>query len=535
MPDLIAAERFSPELLDDALAGAFTLGATEQSSVEQGYYDTFDGLVRAGGATLVHQQGMLALTSRDAERAGADAAAEAAAADAAVAGGSAGGHMQTLAIAELTVPLLADDLPAGALRDAVRELIDVRALLALARVRVLTQTRRVLDDQHKTVVRIATDWPAVITSGGRAIVLRTRVRLLGVRGYHGELLRVRELVLADLGLEPADQPLVDEAVRCLGGAPAGTSAKIEVSLEPHERTDRAAVRVLARLLEVMDANLPGAIADTDTEFLHDYRVAVRRTRAVQRELAGAFEPEALAAIRTEFRWLQQITGDSRDLDVYVLDFEKMRALLPQALRADLDPLLGVLRGRRLLARRQMIRALRSRRAEAVRADWEALLACLVERPEADRPDCRRPIGEVSSERIRKVYRRMVKMGDAIGPGSPPEDYHELRKKGKELRYLLELFGVPLHDEAVVRPMIRALKGLQDVLGRHQDREIQMGTLRSFAAEVSALPGGVGALMAMGVLIERLDSDMLAARGEFAASFAVFASGEQRRLVRETFA
>jgi hypothetical protein len=74
-----------------------------------------------------------------------------------------------------------------------------------------------------------------------------------------------------------------------------------------------------------------------------------------------------------------------------------------------------------------------------------------------------------------------------------------------------------------------------VLGRHQDREIQMGTLRSFADEVSALPGGANALMAMGVLIERLDGDMLAARGEFAASFAVFASHDQRRLVHESFA
>ncbi|MGO9903030.1 MAG: CHAD domain-containing protein [Solirubrobacteraceae bacterium] len=524
MPDLIASEGFGVELLDDALAGAFTLAATEQSSGEQVYYDTFDGLVRAGGATLRYQQGMLELSARDAEHA-----------VSALAAGRGDVVAETLRIEEPSVPLLGAELPAGPLRDAVLELIDVRALLALARVRVLTQTRRVLDDEQKTVARIATDSPAVIAAGGRELALRRRVRLLGVRGYHSERRRVRELVLADLGLVPADQPLVDEAVCALGGSPAGTSAKIEVPLELNERTDRAAVRVLTRLLEVIDANLPGTIAGTDTEFLHDYRVAVRRTRSVQRELAGAFEPGPLAAMRVEFRWLQQITGDSRDLDVYVLDFEKMRALLPQALRADLKPLLAVLRGRRLLARREMIRALRSPRAEALRADWEALLASLVERPEADRPDCSRPIGEVSSERIRKVYRQMVRMGDAIGPGSPPEDYHELRKKGKELRYLLELFGVPLHDEDVVRPMIRALKGLQDVLGRHQDREIQIGTLRSLAAEVSALPGGAGALMAMGVLIERLDGDMLAARGEFAASFAAFAAREQRRLVREAFA
>jgi hypothetical protein len=41
-------------------------------------------------------------------------------------------------------------------------------------------------------------------------------------------------------------------------------------------------------------------------------------------------------------------------------------------------------------------------------------------------------------------------------------------------------------------------------------------------------------MAMGVLIERLERDAAAARGEFADSFAEFASAEQRRLVKDTF-
>ena len=84
-------------------------------------------------------------------------------------------------------------------------------------------------------------------------------------------------------------------------------------------------------------------------------------------------------------------------------------------------------------------------------------------------------------------------------------------------------------------MIKALKGLQDVLGRHQDREIQMVTVRSLADEVSALPGGPATLMAMGVLTERLEADAAAARGEFATAFAAFAAPEQRGLVRRTFA
>ena len=105
--------------------------------------------------------------------------------------------------------------------------------------------------------------------------------------------------------------------------------------------------------------------------------------------------------------------------------------------------------------------------------------------------------ELASHRITRVYRKMVKMGRAIDDDSPAEDLHELRKVGKELRYLLEFFA-SLYPADVVKPFIKTLKGLQDQLGRFQDREVQANALRELAPEV-AEPATV---MAMGVLVER---------------------------------
>jgi CHAD domain-containing protein len=247
-----------------------------------------------------------------------------------------------------------------------------------------------------------------------------------------------------------------------------------------------------------------------------------------------FPPALLADLRGELKWLQGITGDSRDLDVYVLEFDGLRAMLPDYLRADLDPLRGVLEHRRQAAHRAMVRELRGERVAAITSAWRELLSGLEQRPADDRPEASSPIDAVASYRIRKVYRRMLKMGQGIDPESPPEDYHELRKQGKELRYLLELFGQPLHHADVVKPMVKVLKGLQDVLGRHQDRDVQAHMLRSLGEEMAGLRGGAQALMAMGVLIERLEGDAEAARGEFADSFAQFASKHQRKLVKATF-
>ena len=45
-----------------------------------------------------------------------------------------------------------------------------------------------------------------------------------------------------------------------------------------------------------------------------------------------------------------MTGDLRDLDVYLLDFDDLRASLPEKMRADLEPLRERARARAAPAR-----------------------------------------------------------------------------------------------------------------------------------------------------------------------------------------
>jgi CHAD domain-containing protein len=313
-----------------------------------------------------------------------------------------------------------------------------------------------------------------------------------------------------------------------------TRAKVEVSLAPDMRADAAAVAVLRRLLHVIRDNLAGALHGGDDEYLHQLRIAVRRTRMVQRQCAGVFPPLELPGFRSEFRWLQQITGQARDLDVYLGEFDALRRMLPEAMQPDLAPLRPVLLHSRLTAHAKMARALGSARGADLLADWDRLLESLVELPVDDRPAATAPIGALAGRRIRHAYRRIVARGEALELDSPAGDYHRLRKKGKDLRYLLELFGLALWDEEAVAPMIGSLKDLQDVLGRHQDREVQGAMLRAAAAEVATLRGGGRACLAMGVLVERLAADERVVRQEFRDRFARFSTKHQRAQVRESF-
>ncbi|HEX3615760.1 MAG TPA: CHAD domain-containing protein [Solirubrobacteraceae bacterium] len=340
--------------------------------------------------------------------------------------------------------------------------------------------------------------------------------LAPLKGYRDDAERIRELLLA--------AGFVSEK--------GWRSARVPMT--GNERADVVVGRVLLRLLQIMDANLPGALADADAEFLHDYRVAIRRTRSVLRELSGVFDPAALERVRAAFKWLQDETSMTRDLDVYLHEFDQLRRLAPEAIRADLEPIEPLLRERHRRARAAMRRALSSDRAKTLRADWWEILQALVLAGEDSRAQAARPIGKLVARRIVKVHRQMVRMGAAITPESDPDEYHDLRKKGKELRYLLELFGAPLFDPGVVKPLVKTLKELQDVLGLHQDREVQIEMLRELGQELVARPGGPRALMAIGTLIDRLEHEAAEARGRYAASFAEFASEAQCKLVAKAF-
>ena len=438
------------------------------------------------------------------------------------------------ALARGAARLLAEDLPAGALRERLEPLIEMRALTPVARVRSRQLPLNVLDERGKIVVRLRVEEPTALGGDDKAAVaLRPRLHVVGVLGYDRELREVSALLSNGLGLVDVARPVQDDAVEAAGGAVGGVSSKLTLALEPAARADEAAVVILRRLLEVIDANLPGTLADIDSEFLHDLRVAVRRTRSLQRELRGVFAPEPLRVFRDGFKHLQAITGPTRDLDVQLLEFGELAAGLPAEVAGDVAPLRRLLEEHLVAERGAMVRELRSSSTLGLLDNWREYVERLVESPEEDRPDAARPVGEVAAERIAKVYRQMVRMGSAIGDGSPHEALHDLRKKGKELRYLLEFFA-SLYPADVVKPMVSTLKGLQDVLGRFQDREVQADLLRSLGDEVAALEGGAAALMAMGVLVQRLVAEQEEARSEFAESFAVFAGKSQRKLVQQTF-
>ena len=475
--------------------------------------DTFDGRLRAAGLSAERPAGRRASTTLTLREPGAPA------------------RRAELAPAARH---LADELPAGPVRDRLAPVLGVRALLPLVRVRSRTQSLAVLNRDAKTVVRLEVEEGQVVGDGRKPVALPPRLRVQPVLGYDKAFERIARELTAELGLVPAPVPLIDEAVAEAGGRPAGASSKAGVKLARGTLAHEAAGSVLSRLADIAAENLPGTLEDLDTEFLHDLRVSVRRTRSVLRELRGVYPAGELAHLREELRWVQALTGPVRDLDVQLLEWDGLTAALAPGRAADLAPLHRLLSRRRAEAFGTLRRGLRGRRFGECLVEWRAL-ACGSPAPDAsvDHPRAEWPIEAVAGDGIRSVYGRMVRDGLRIGDESPAEALHDLRKRGKELRYLLELFGT-LFPASVVKPSVSSLKGLQDVLGRFRDRDVQAEQLRGLGDELAVEPGGPTALMALGLAVEALLADQSAAREEFAERFEVFASSRQRALIEGTF-
>jgi CHAD domain-containing protein len=420
--------------------------------------------------------------------------------------------------------LLAADLPGGVFGDLVRDAIDERALLPRLSVRVRIQPLKVCNPDGKTVVRMFIEESGLAASG-----LPTGRRLLvgPMLGYDRELRRV----LDALGhrLRPVAGAWHEQALKEAGLRPGGVSSDVNVLLDRGMRADRAMGAICRRLAEVVDSNLAGVLDDTDPEFLHDLRVAIRRSRSVLKEMRDVLPADAAARARVDLRWIQEITGPTRDLDVLLLDWPLMVDPVPVTMAGDLQPLVDLLTRERQQMYAAMRRHLRSRRFATAWDGWRSMVAeeCFAG-AHADRP-----IGELAGRRILSVYRSMVKMGSGIDDSSPPVALHDLRKKGKELRYLLELFG-GMWPADQVKPLISTLKGLQDELGHFQDDEIQVAELRHLGPALAAAPGGTDSLIALGFVVEGLASRQHQARLAFEARFADFSRPTTRRVVERTF-
>jgi CHAD domain-containing protein len=431
------------------------------------------------------------------------------------------------------VPRFAADLPSGFLRDRLEPLIEVRRLLELGSCRVDRCPMRLLDDAGNILVRLDLTEVTILDGGGDAC--DGPRRQLAVEPVPDQDEAAESLVrrLAEAGLTVASPPdLLAATAAVLGRVPGDYSSKPRIDLRPDQPAEEALRALLHQLLDTLTANVVGVLDDLDIEFLHDLRVATRRTRSALSQLKNVLPAGPVKDFAAEFKWLGGVTGPLRDMDVYLLEMAQHRQQLdaPDDVLGPLDQLLRRTRRNQL---RRVRRALRSARFERLVTGWAAFL----ENPggaEDEPAEAATPILEIANRRILKAYRRMLKRGKKLQSEPPPELLHRLRIDAKKLRYLLEFFR-ELYDPSLIATLVKELKKLQDILGGFNDMEVQQRRLREFADRmIEEQSAAAATIFAMGRLADVMRERQESYRLQFHDRFEAFASKNSRRLYDRLF-
>ncbi len=422
------------------------------------------------------------------------------------------------------IPSFSKEFEPGIIRDTLEPLLEMRALLPVCRLNYEIYHINIINKEKKIILRLLIEEYSQFNS---------RVLLQPVRGYDKAAEYITEILTTTLDLTATDEPVLLTALQTQGRKPKDYSSKLNINLDPDMRADIAGKYIYSHLLKAIKANEQGTIANTDSEFLHDFRVAVRRTRAGLSQIKDILPANINAYYADFFSWLGLITGPTRDLDVYLLNFERYKNSLPASIREDLDPLYDFLLTKQQKAQKELAKKLRSSKYLSTLSEWEQYL----KEPSYPKPveqNAKLSIKELADRRIWKIYTRVLQEGDAITDLSPAETLHDLRKSCKKLRYLMEFFQ-SLYPEQQIKHLIKNLKELQDVLGDFQDYAVQEHKLKLFSEEMMALNIPANTFLAMGVLVQDLDAHRCRARKDFASRFEDFKQEENQSAFKLLFA
>ena len=428
-------------------------------------------------------------------------------------------------------PAFPAELPPGPLSSELAKICGLRRLLPVVRFRYRGKSLPLLDDDGKTVVKVELLERSVEEGAGRGgRALAPVLRLQPIKGYRSAFERAEHLLAESAELNCEREHELAVALAALGREPGDYSSKLRLALNSGWTAARGVQEIYGRLFANMVANEKGTLEELDTEFLHDFRVAIRRTRSGLTQVRDVLPEQATERFRSEFSWIGRLTGPKRDLDVYLLHLPELRRQLPGVSGDEFEQLEQYLRQRARQEQGRLSEAIRSRRYADLKAAWSSLLEDL---PTAKGVGAAagQPVRQVAAREIGRVWRRVVKKGRGIGT-APEARVHEVRIDCKKLRYLLEFFRSLFGDE--LDAPIEGLKRLQDVLGEFNDYAAQREMLTRFAMQVAGAESGHGRmLLTLGRVVAQMEDRQLEMRPQIGKRFKKFVGKKNRRLLEET--
>jgi len=384
------------------------------------------------------------------------------------------------------------DFRAASMREKLLELTGLRALAPVASATFRQRQADFRNETGKIVCRF--EWAEV--AGMKDHHPLRYCRILPLRGYEAEAAGL-EGVLVGLGAEAATGTPLDFVFRSAGNIPRKYTLQPAFGLGTMTPAREAIGRIIRAMLAIARGNEAGIVSDLDTEFLHDYRICLRKIRSVLSLVKGVYPEDDTLRMRKILGDLARETNRLRDLDVYLLARDEYSALLPEVFRADLGVMFRDFEAERAGVVRKVSARLRSPAWREAIEEVERFVA------EGASPlpshASNFAVGPLVFRRISKRYRKICDIADKLGPETPDEGVHRLRIECKKLRYLMEFFGelIPGEESEV---MEKQLRRLQNRLGGFNDCSVQQRFLLDYWSHRKS---GLDVALALGGLVSIL--------------------------------
>lgn len=252
----------------------------------------------------------------------------------------------------------------------------------------------------------------------------------------------------------------------------------KINLKPGMTIDSALKMIMQQCLDQLTGNEKGFLSNhTDTEYLHQIRVALRRLRAAFQIFWSIFPDAELSLIRKELKWLTRQLNPARDWDILVTQIlPQVNTSMPQL---SLHPIEKRCQFYRKLHRQHAQASVDSPRYTRLLIELCSWLY-QIDQPDApfkssDTPPIRRKSTKsIVTSLIATSHRNAIEHGKDIAT-LDAASLHALRIHVKELRYLIEFFQ-SLFPQNSGKRWIAALSRLQNVLGSINDCNVTQSLL-----------------------------------------------------------
>ncbi len=299
---------------------------------------------------------------------------------------------------------------------------------------------------------------------------------------------------------------------------------IRPSLDSSLSAGSALRRILQDYLQVILKNRDGVLKNIDTECLHDFRVYLRRSRTLLNLFRQWLPAEKILRAKQDLTDVFRQTNLLRDLDVYLLLEPEYRQMLPETLKAGIDPLFRRLRHQQKTELNRVQQWLAQPETETRLQTWQDFLASGLEfTPEM--PETPELLNGLLDKRLRSLIRK----GRLMHPETDAVSIHTVRIEAKKLRYFLDAFQ-PYFEPAASAELLKRLRKMQTSFGDFNDLSIQSRFILETIEKAAGRKTSSAYLAALGALAGIFHLRLSQSRDSLSADFERFDSKESRLIV-----